>query len=69
MNNARPGAEVIIESFLQSLTGKPTSAINIRAPVQKYHVKVPAVARCLGPTYSVAIMKRHTMAPPEDGEE
>lgn len=61
----RPGAEVIIDSFLQSLTRYANSAISIRAPVQKYQVKVPAMARWLGPTYSVAMMKRHTMEPPE----
>ena len=41
----RPGAEVIIDSFLQSLTRYANSAISIRAPVQKYQVKVPAMAR------------------------
>ena len=61
----RPGAEVIIDSFLQSLTRYANKAISIRAPVQKYQVKVPAMARWLGPTYSVAMMKRHTMEPPE----
>ena len=64
-NNMRPGAEVIIDSFLQSLTRYANKAISIRAPVQKYQVKVPAMARWLGPTYSVAMMKRHTMEPPE----